>query len=341
MNEDKLETYQENKNDVIRPRMSPTSPTMPHLQSLIPSFLPKRHFSCLLVFLFFHAFWTDVCWAARKSHYVHWNTSNPIFRIDNTDHIIDVNRGNQPWEYDQVNIICPLYRPEEAQQAEKYIIYSVSKDEYDSCRIMSTRPRIIAQCTEPHELMYFTITFRSFTPTPGGMEFQPGKDYYFISTSSASDVHRRVGGRCATHNMKIQFKVANNHHESLLPQQSRPRAVNVPRLRRPLPEPAATTVGSTTTTTTSRSTHSPNYLGKLPRYYGDLSYYPYGTDGGDYKNDQRVSEYHVHTNEVIKHEASRMASAARTSLHSTEQLLLLLMLLLFSSYSSAMQQLQW
>ena len=27
-------------------------------------------------------------------HYLHWNTSNPIFRIDNTDHIVDVNQGN-------------------------------------------------------------------------------------------------------------------------------------------------------------------------------------------------------------------------------------------------------
>ena len=27
-------------------------------------------------------------------HYLHWNSSNPIFRIDNTDHIVDVNQGN-------------------------------------------------------------------------------------------------------------------------------------------------------------------------------------------------------------------------------------------------------
>ena len=106
----------------------------------------------------------------RKSHYIHWNTTNPIFRIDNTDHIIDVNRGNQPWEYDQVNIICPLYHAGDSKKAEQYIIYSVSKEEYDSCRIMSTNPRVVAQCTRPHDLMYFTITFRSFTPTPGGME---------------------------------------------------------------------------------------------------------------------------------------------------------------------------
>lgn len=57
--------------------------------------------------------------------------------------------------------------------------------------------------------MYFTITFRSFTPQPGGLEFHPGKDYYFISTSTgnADGLERKVGGRCATHHMKITFKV--------------------------------------------------------------------------------------------------------------------------------------
>ncbi|OXA44011.1 hypothetical protein Fcan01_21226 [Folsomia candida] len=46
-----------------------------------------------------------------------------LFRIDNTDHIIDVNRDNLP--YDQVNIICPVYAPGTSEEdAEKYIIYN-------------------------------------------------------------------------------------------------------------------------------------------------------------------------------------------------------------------------
>ena len=31
--------------------------------------------------------------AKSTIHYLHWNSSNPIFRIDNTDHIVDVNEG--------------------------------------------------------------------------------------------------------------------------------------------------------------------------------------------------------------------------------------------------------
>ena len=140
---------------------------------------------------------------------IYWNASNPIFRIDNTDHIIDVNRGNNPFEYDQVNIICPTYTEGTNEEAETYIIYNVSKEEYDSCRITNSNPRIIAICDKPHQLKYFTITFRSFTPQPGGLEFKPGQDYYFISTSTGKreGLDRRLGGRCSTHHMKVIFKV--------------------------------------------------------------------------------------------------------------------------------------
>jgi ephrin-B len=144
-----------------------------------------------------------------KLHYIHWNRNNPMFRLDNTDHIIDVNEGNLPWEYDQANIICPVSKPGD-RYPEKHVIYSVSREEFDSCRISNPKPKIVAICNQPHRLMYFTITFRSFTPTPGSLEYKPGQDYFFISTSSREDLHRRVGGGCATHNMKMIFKVADN-----------------------------------------------------------------------------------------------------------------------------------
>jgi len=142
-------------------------------------------------------------------HNIHWNTSNPMFRFDNQDNIIDIKSGTRP--YDQVNIVCPVYKPgTNEDQQEKYIIYNVSEEEYDSCRITQSDPKIIAVCDRPFKQMYFTITFRSFTPTPGGLEFRPGQNYYFISTSSRSDLHRRIGGRCSSHNMKVAFRVAPN-----------------------------------------------------------------------------------------------------------------------------------
>ena len=275
--------------------------------------------------------------ALSQSHFVHWNTSNPIFRIDNTDHIIDVNHGNKPWEYDQVNIICPVYPPGKNYQSdiEKYIIYSVSKEEYQSCRITTPNPRVIAICNKPHELMYFTITFRSFTPTPGGMEFKPGRNYYFISTSSKDDLYRRVGGHCSTNHMKVQFKIADNNYE-MHPSKT-PTAINVPRRRKPLgpyprPRPSILTEGDGETVIINTPR---NYKYKeFPYYNGnphsqderelsyqtydnnghitpyfEHSYYPHDTRG----NEKKRNEYDIHPNDVIKHEASRMAAAASSA----------------------------
>ena len=282
----------------------------------------------------------------KQSHFVHWNTSNPIFRIDNTDHIIDVNHGNKPWEYDQVNIICPVYpsgrrRPDD--EIEKYIIYSVTKEEYETCRITNPNPKTIAICNKPYELMYFTITFRSFTPTPGGMEFKPGRDYYFISTSSKHDLYRRVGGHCSTHHMKLEFKIADNNHETH--SETKTKAVNVARPRRPMspyPQPGSSYSteddGDTVIINTSDNYNYKDYPTNYKGYYNNPqngrrgshptydrnsdhinSYYdhsppryPSYTNYRENKGKKR-KEYDVHPNDVIKHEASRMAAATSTA----------------------------
>ncbi|XP_037787800.1 ephrin-B2-like [Penaeus monodon] len=174
------------------------------------------------------------------------------FRIDNTDHIIDVNKGNVPFEYDQVNIICPVYNKDTSdEEAEKYIIYNVSKEEYDTCRITNPSPRVIAVCDKPYKLMYFTITFRSFTPQPGGLEFHPGQDYYFISTSGKDDLHRRIGGRCSSHHMKVVFKVCCDPES----QPAQDQANNhIPNNGLSTPRGTTTTTTSTTKSTTTTTT---------------------------------------------------------------------------------------
>ena len=166
---------------------------------------------------------------ATQLHNIYWNATNHLFRKDKPT--IEVNAGNHPWEYDQVNLVCPVYKPGSSPKShETYIVYSVTKHEYDTCRITQANPRVVAVCNQPHNLMYFTITFRSFTPTPGGLEFRPGQDYYFISTSSKSDLHRRVGGGCSSNNMKIVFRVApesDNFVPSSLPPSSSSSKGNV------------------------------------------------------------------------------------------------------------------
>jgi ephrin-B len=238
--------------------------------------------------------------SARKVHYIHWNRANPMFRLDNTDHIVDVNVGNQPWEYDQVNIICPVSKPG-VRYPESHVIYSVSREEFDSCRITNPKPKIVAICNQPHRLMYFTITFRSFTPTPGGLEFHPGQDYYFISTSTPEDLHRRVGGGCASHNMKMIFKVADNkspngHHVQ----------INGPR------EPEnALDISTTTTTTTERPLFGFNT--KVPRVRGEYIYYYHPRDlieleSNSISNDKKSDR--DYRNEVWKNEALKYTSSS-------------------------------
>ena len=166
---------------------------------------------------------TVVVMTSATTHTVYWNTTNPVFRIDNTDNILDVNEGNSPTEYDQMHLICP-------NSGEHHVIYSVSREEYVSCRVSNPRPKIVAVCNKPAGFRYFTITFRSFSPTPGGLEFRPGQTYYLISTSTSRDLHRRAGGYCASHNMKMVLNIAETAGAEV-----KPVSINVPRITYPAP----------------------------------------------------------------------------------------------------------
>ncbi len=74
---------------------------------------------------------------------------------------IIVLQGNLPWEYDQLNLICPWYGGEQlGREVEQYIIYSVSREEYHSCVISQKQPRVVAICNKPDTHQQFTITFR-------------------------------------------------------------------------------------------------------------------------------------------------------------------------------------
>uniref|UniRef100_A0A1I8QF41 Ephrin RBD domain-containing protein n=1 Tax=Stomoxys calcitrans TaxID=35570 RepID=A0A1I8QF41_STOCA len=189
------------------PSSSTASPSRSKCIRVLPP-IRTTSFITLLTIICLETILLSTMSSCAKTFYMHWNTSNSIFRIDNTDHIIDVNKGNLAFEFDQVHIICPVYEPGTYEnETEKYIIYNVSKVEYETCRITNADPRVIAICDKPQKLMFFTITFRPFTPQPGGLEFLPGNDYYFISTSSKDDLYRRIGGRCSTDNMKVVFKV--------------------------------------------------------------------------------------------------------------------------------------
>ncbi|XP_059490994.1 ephrin-A4 isoform X2 [Neocloeon triangulifer] len=237
--------------------------------------------------------------ASSRPPDIYWNTTNPIFRIDNTDHIFDVNKDNSPFEYDQVNIICPVYPADTPdEETEKYMIYNVSKEEYDTCRIMDPNPRTVAICNKPKKLMYFTITFRPFTPQPGGMEFHPGQDYYFISTSSKDDIYRRIGGRCSSDNMKTVFKVCCRAKETNN-QTTAATGINLG----PVHHFPVTTSG----TYSSTQAYMPPQLPTRPTRPPSSKDYP------PMQPPKKSSEYDKHPNEVLKNEELTYSGASACS----------------------------
>lgn len=153
---------------------------------------------------------------------IYWNSSNPIFRRDNTDHVKSVEVG------DTMDILCPKYPldfPEE--DAEYHVIYQVSREDYDACHITHSKTtRQILACNTPFREQMFTISFREFTPVPLGLEFQRGKDYYYISTSNGSQAGMKNlnGGGCFSHNMRLVFKVCCSETATLSSVTSEPSA---------------------------------------------------------------------------------------------------------------------
>jgi len=87
-------------------------------------------------------------------------------------------------------------------------IYSVSKWAYDYCAL-SPDSVVAGVCNNPFQRTYATVVFREYTPKPGGLEFKPGRSYYFISTSGGQPggVQDKHGGLCASKNMKVKFEV--------------------------------------------------------------------------------------------------------------------------------------
>jgi len=157
---------------------------------------------------------------SAKHHYVYWNTTNPLFSDKNNPNTITVNEGNLPQEYDQLHLICPQ------DNKEHHVIYSVSKHEFMTCRVTNPRPEKVMVCDKTNPGQFRTITFRPFSPSPGGLEFKPGQEYFFISTATQRDIHRRVGGACSMHNMKLTFKISENEGNNFM----NPNKIVIPEL---------------------------------------------------------------------------------------------------------------
>ncbi|KRX38990.1 5'-nucleotidase domain-containing protein 3 [Trichinella murrelli] len=164
---------------------------------------------------------------------IYWNSSNPIFQVGTQQPVLKVRIG------DRLNIVCPYY-PSPTVHADKFEymeIYgtefefvtaqfvmeinqlqplvdkldlpsSVTRKSYEEC-ILNDRATIVGVCNTPTVPTVLTMVIREFTPNPSGLEFKPGRKYYFISTSTGSraGLANRNGGLCSKNKMKMMFDV--------------------------------------------------------------------------------------------------------------------------------------
>ena len=156
---------------------------------------------------------------AVRVHFVHWNSSNPLFS-DSRNNVIDISSASSPWDYEQANIICPFHQSGVPQSlTEQYVVYNVTKEEYEQCKLKSvSSAKIVTVCNTPYQPKFITLTFRSFSPTPGAFEFHPGEKYYFMSTPYVLDSgsYRRSRSddavtRCSHPPMRLIFRIKELH----------------------------------------------------------------------------------------------------------------------------------
>ena len=116
-----------------------------------------------------------------------WSASNPSFLPTASSPSLElrVNEGVEEGGWDQLHLRCPT------DPSEHLVVYRVSAAEFRACRVASPRPEVVLVCGGPsssssssYSATLRTITFRPYSPLPGGLEFPPSTSHFFISTSS-------------------------------------------------------------------------------------------------------------------------------------------------------------
>ncbi|XP_028832844.1 ephrin-A1b [Denticeps clupeoides] len=137
--------------------------------------------------------------ASGERHSIFWNSSNPKFLWD--DYSVEVHIN------DYLDIICPHYKLGElpSQEAERYILYMVERDDFETCKPHSF-DQLRWECSRPfapHAPEKFSEKFQRFTPFTLGKEFRQGESYYYIS----KPLHGH-GQEC----LRLRVDVTGNHH---------------------------------------------------------------------------------------------------------------------------------
>ncbi|CAG2175052.1 unnamed protein product [Oppiella nova] len=104
---------------------------------------------------------------------------------------------------------------------------------------------MIVVCDKPLSNRYHRITFRPFPSQPGGLEFKPGHDYYFITLPT---IPSQPPVLCKSHHMKVMFKIFDNRKPLLV------TPTTTTTFTTTIATPITTTTSTTITTSTSTTT---------------------------------------------------------------------------------------
>lgn len=140
----------------------------------------------------------------RSLSSVYWNITNPIFKTNNNDHIIDVREG------DNLDFICPYYwNGRRAAIAERYHVYQVEEVEYESCNVpVSSSPKLILSCDKPDIYRDYSLAFQEVSSNPF-QTFKIGNSYYFIALYPDTT----YGGPCLNDYMKVKINFREKGRE--------------------------------------------------------------------------------------------------------------------------------
>jgi len=144
--------------------------------------------------------------ASNRLEPLHWNANNPLFAQSASRNHLDLNAHIG----DSIDLVCP--KGTQQHGAEYLTIYKVgSKYEFDNCIINPNNEYTvpILRCDKPQANVKFTLFFVKFSPVPFASEFEEGKEYYFLSTSSGDlkGLNYMTGGVCKQHNMKFSIRI--------------------------------------------------------------------------------------------------------------------------------------
>ncbi|CAA94131.3 Ephrin RBD domain-containing protein [Caenorhabditis elegans] len=141
--------------------------------------------------------------SCRNYHDVMWNSKQFPVAFKTTPIKVDLG--------DQLTIICPKAYGMTYEYAK---LYWVGETEWSQCWLHE--PVWLGVCATENYTTEVKLIFRQTNPIPDGMDFQVGKTYYIISTSTGDieGINQAVGGLCKYHHMKLAISVVGYEKQS-------------------------------------------------------------------------------------------------------------------------------